>query len=137
MSSRIYIYSTLSSDQQYTSWKPPPPGGSPELERQVVIKGGANVASKFLVTPIGARTEVSEDDLEFLETNNVFKRHVEGGYIRVRKEKVDPEVAVAAGMKQRDQSAPLTPESSEFRMAGAKPMKASTKDAPVEVRAQA
>lgn len=136
MPANIFIFSTLTSDQIYAMWSPPPAGGVARIERQVKIKGGANVASKLLVTPVGVRTQVTEEELDLLEKNHTFNRHVAGGFIQVRKDKVDPEVAVAADMEQRDKSAPYTPESPEFAESGAKPMKSSKKDAPVEARAE-
>ena len=133
MSARVQVYSTMSTDTRYTLWKRAEPGSAPEPIREVLIKGGANVATKLLVTPRGIRTEISEEDYEQLKLDETFKRHLDGGFIQIRKDIVDPEVAVAAGMKQKDSSAPLTPESEEFGSKGvAKPAASSTKDAPIE-----
>ena len=134
MSSRIQLFSTLTADQKYTFWKTFTSGAAPEPVREIIIKGGANVATRLLVTPKGARTEISEDDLALLQENEVFKRHVEGGFITWRKEIVEPEVAVADGMAQRDKSAPPTPETigDDLRGTTAKLSENSVKDTPVK-----
>ena len=65
-------------------------------------------------------TEITDVDYEAIKKNEDFKKHVNGGYILIRQDKVDPEVAVADGMAQRDDSAPYTPET--LKVAGVKPM---------------
>lgn len=110
MAARYHIYSTLTADQNYTVWTAPSFGNVPHPEHQILIKGGANVADKFQRTVRGMETEVSEEDFEILKQNEVFQRHVDNGFITYRKEKVDPEVAVATGMQLRDDSAPKVPE---------------------------
>jgi hypothetical protein len=116
--SGYYVYSTLTSDQIYTKWSTPADGSIPEVEHEVNIKGGANLSDKHFVTPRGVVTRITDADYEYLvgkgledmfSGNSVFKKHVKNGFITVRKDSVDPEIAVAAGMKQKDQSAPVTP----------------------------
>lgn len=124
-----YVYSTLSSDNIYTSYhkqevsvvagKEPRVTNAPLIESQITIKGGANVAPagiRRLETPLGVVTEVTEDELELLESNEVFQTHKKNGFISIRKKKVNPEVAVA-DMQTRDDSSPLT----EADMAKAEP----------------
>ena len=123
MASKYFIYSTLTADQKYTAWTTPEKGGIPAVRRQVLIRGGTNVANKFLVTPRGVCTEVSEEDYGLLQQDHTFLLHKKNGFITVREEKVDPEVAVAADMEQKDASAPLTPESTEFEEQGGAPPK--------------
>jgi len=103
----FYVFSTLTTDVVYTGWVK---GNSdlPVLEKQVLIKGGSNVADKRLFTPLGIMTEVSEEELEVLENDQVFQLHKQNGFIKVEKKKADPE-RVAGDMKTKDQSAPLTP----------------------------
>lgn len=108
-----WIYSTLTADQMYTIWDEAPKGL--ELQRRSVrktifVKGGANVADKRQETHKGVRTRVSDEDVRDLKTIFDFQRHCDNGYITIRDDKVDEEVAVAGGMKQFDSSAPYTPE---------------------------
>lgn len=104
-----YVYSTLSADVKYMGYRPAPANGAdyvPVGERSVIIKGDAGIANKHLVTPYGAVTEVSDEEMQFLETQAVFRRHRDRGYIKVedRKHEVD---SVVADMTGRDNSAPL------------------------------
>lgn len=105
MSKKIYVYSTLSSDQIYTQTRP---GGGdlPVVERDVFIAGKANIPDRRLITPRGVVTAVTAEELELLRGNEVFKLHEANGFISVSDKHVDPEVA-ASGMVTRDQSAPL------------------------------
>lgn len=119
MSKRLFIYSTLSADNIYAAYVA---GGAdlPMVERQVLIRGGANVPDKRLVTPRGVVTEVTEDDYEHvLKPNHVFNLHVDNGFIQVSKTRSDPEVA-AADMTSRDEASPLVPE--DFEADSAKPV---------------
>jgi len=102
-----FVFSTLSADQEYTNWAK---GGEdlPIPVGRVLIKGGANIARKDLVTPYGVVTEVSDEQMKILQTNDVFKRHEERGFIKVQDVSEDPE-KVAADMEGRDKSAPLVP----------------------------
>jgi hypothetical protein len=110
-----YIYSTLTNHQKYTTYIVPADKHMlPEPVHSVVIAGGANLADKKLVTPRGVATKVSDEDFEHLKKNEQFQAHVKNGFITYRDDKVDPEVAVAAGMKQQDTSAPYTPNSPEL-----------------------
>lgn len=106
MSKRIFILSTLSADQLYTTWVA---GGAdlPKIAKQVFVAGGANVANRKLVTPQGVVTEVDEDDLAALETNEVFQLHKTNGYITVSKTKPGDADAAAASQEQRSPDAPL------------------------------
>lgn len=113
---KIYVYSTLSNDQNYITWAETPEGSLVGVkEHEVLIKGGANIATKHFDTPAGVRTEITDFDLDHLKRNMCFQKHVDGGFIQVREEKVDAEVAVGAGMNQKDESAPVTPNDFESR----------------------
>lgn len=100
-----FVYSTLTSDNLYTGYRPGG-DGQPLPDRKVLIKGGANLADKNFVTKYGVGTEVSEDELEFLKKNPVFQMHVDNKFIVYRDRKADAEV-VAADMEGRDESSPL------------------------------
>lgn len=110
-----HIVSTLSANTAYTQYAGDGNGANRPV-RSVTVKGGANVANKRfaltdgILTPDGVATQVSDDDLEFLESNEVFKKHLQGGYVKVLKSKPDAS-KVAKDMTSRDQSAPLTPNS--------------------------
>lgn len=103
---KYYIYSTLASAMNYqvVAHK----GNDLYTAGQdIVIQGGANIPDKFMRTPDGAVvTPVSEQELEELRKNEVFKLHEANGFIVVKDKKLDPE-KVAADMTGRDNSAPL------------------------------
>lgn len=105
MSKKYYIYSTLTDSMNYTVYKP---GGAdlPQVEGNVTIFGGTNIPDKYLRTPQGVVTPVTEAELEILKNNEIFKLHEKNGYIKISEKKVDPEV-VAADMEGRDKAAPL------------------------------
>jgi hypothetical protein len=86
----------------------------PIIERTILIKGGANVAEhKTLITPKGVVTEVSDEDFAILENDYHFKDHVKNGYLTVER-KETPIAKVIEGMKEKDASAPKTPDDEEF-----------------------
>lgn len=131
MSDKIFAYSTLTNDQLYQQYAPGVEGGLPEKTNAVLIKGGSNMSSgsfPHFITPLGVATPLTEEQLQilsggqldmkasdFLKTGDFdFKKHMRDGFITIRRDRVDPEVAVAADMAQADKSAPLTPESPEF-----------------------
>ena len=103
--SRIYVYSTLTADQVYTSYKSSV-NGVPLVTARIAIAGGANLMTKHMVTPQGVVTEVSAEDLAELRQNEVFKLHEKNGFITVSESKVDVE-KVVPDMVGRDQSAPI------------------------------
>lgn len=105
----VYVYSTLSSGQNYAIWEPRP-NGIPEKVKDIFIAGGANVANKNLITPRGVVTKISREDAALLQNSRHFKQHEANGFVKISDEKVAVEVAVAADMEGRDASAPLVPE---------------------------
>ena len=114
MAKEYYIYSTLSNDQAYTTWQPVPESRQKEsmarvVERTILVRGKANIADRFFITPRGMVTKVTEEEFEHLKNNEDFIRHEKAGHILVEEKKYDPEVVVAKGMKQADDSAPITP----------------------------
>lgn len=102
-----YVFSTLSSPVAYTLYNESERGAH-TVKSKIIIKGGAGVANKNLITPLGVATEVTEEELEVLKTHPVFKLHLENGYVKIKEKQADAEV-VAADMNSRDESAPLTP----------------------------
>lgn len=108
MSKKHFVFSTLTTDQKYVKYLPS--GNDIPVEGpSVYIHGGANVASKRLITPRGAVTEVDDDELALLNDCDLFKLHVANGFITVSTSKPD-EDAAAADQTSRDQSSPLVPE---------------------------
>lgn len=104
-----YVYSTLTNNQLYTSYKPAIADGAPSIvDRQVFINGGANLADKVLQTPRGAVTHVSDEDVAFLRKNPDFQLHEKNGFVTIEAKKLDSIEAVAADMTARDESAPMT-----------------------------
>lgn len=103
-----YVYSTATSSIRYSEYKTAKDVNT--IVRSVTIAGGANVANKHLITPLGVATRVTDDELEFLMKDLSFKKHLERGFMKIEKTKKDPEVVVAKGMELRDASAPETPE---------------------------
>lgn len=101
-----YVYSTATASNVYRFYKK---GGGdlPVADGEVTIKGGANVANKHLMTPLGIVTRVTDDEAEKLKHHPTFKKHMERGFMTIRNDHVDGEVA-AADMQGRDGSAPLT-----------------------------
>lgn len=103
-----HVFSTITNDTYYCEYGKAPSGNIPPLKHKVLVKGGTGIANKHLVTPYGVATQVSREDLAFLEDNESFQRHKKRGFIVVREDYVDPEV-VAANMNTRDGSSPIVP----------------------------
>lgn len=101
------IFSTMTGAVTYTDWKLSP-GGLSIAGKQVTIKGGANVADrKTIITPRGIGTEVTDEELAFLENDPTFKMHKKGGYITIDSvADIRDADKAAAGMEGRDDSAP-------------------------------
>jgi len=105
MADHIYVYSTLSSDQLYTSYTHGP-NGLALPDGEILIAGKANVMDKHFVTKLGVATKITAEQLVELKKNELFNLHVKNGFIKYDKAETDAEV-VAADMQGRDQSAPL------------------------------
>jgi hypothetical protein len=104
-----HIASTLTNATKYTEWTR---GGDGRLieGRSVVIKGGFGLADKNFVTPTGAiLTQVTDDELAFLDSDYHFKEHIKGGFLRVYKKGYAPGEKAADGMQLGDKSQPLNP----------------------------
>lgn len=102
-----YVYSTLTTDMKYTGYHA---GGAevPTVAHEIFIAGGSNVADGHFDTPHGVVTGVTNEQLEQLMANDVFRLHMENGFITVSDSLEDEEV-MAADMTGADKSAPLTP----------------------------
>ena len=103
-----YIYSTLSNDQAYTTYKDTGGNKPSGIDQQKVIKGKANVVdAKHLITPRGVANTVTDAELKLLNECPMFKRHKDAGYITVDQKKTEGDNA-AKNMTAKDKSAPLT-----------------------------
>jgi hypothetical protein len=107
-----YVFSTLATDMSYVHWVSAGAGVPPAEGKSIFIQGGAGVAQKpkpglDIWTPLGRVTEVSDEDLELLEQNEVFKLHKKNEFIKVQKKSTDVEKAVV-DMNRRDNSSPRT-----------------------------
>lgn len=118
-----YVYCTSSCDLEFVDYHIPRNSegkhtGEPNtIIRKVLIQGKGNicqnVAPKWskgrqLLTYPAGMTKVSDEDLEFLESNDGFQQMKKDGFIDVRKSAVDLDIAVKS-MCSRDKSAPATP----------------------------
>ncbi|BFI62752.1 hypothetical protein KD5_25020 [Yersinia pseudotuberculosis] len=100
-----YVFSTISTDVKYTFYGQSA-NDMPAIEHTITIKGGANVATKNLITPKGVMTPVEDAEVDMLNTHPVFLRHKKNGFVHVE---AKPAAAddVASDMEPRDESAPL------------------------------
>lgn len=125
------VYSVASADQIYPRWIDHPRVG--KYEDAVVIKGGAGVQKrKTFITPRGAATTVTEEELEFLRTVHAFVDGEKKGFFVVEEKarKASQERAeevAAANMEEKDGGAQKT--EADFKKAGKKaPKKASSEE---------
>lgn len=118
--SKIYVISRASQDIEYCGWKTTKTGIN-EKSFSVVIKGGANIMNRdTMKTPKGVITEISQEELDFLNQNGAFLRHKKAGFMIVTKDRDEADdIKSKAGKK--DNSAQLTPQ--DFKDAGQTPPK--------------
>lgn len=103
-----YVYSTASADTCYTGFVKVTKDLNQPTKR-VLIKGGSNVMDKKRTfTPLGVATNVTEEELDWLLKHPLFKKHMDRGFIRITKNKQEPE-SVVGDMTTRDKSAQLAP----------------------------
>lgn len=104
-----HIISTLSADMRYAGWANT--NGTNAIAHSVLVKGGAGVASLGKGDPLtreGAITHVSDEDARFLAAHPHFKRHQEGGFVRILNIARDPDT-VAQSMEKDQGSRPKNP----------------------------
>lgn len=101
----VYVYSTLSNDQAYTVYDRTANGAA--LAQHVIhIKGKANVADRrTLITPRGAVTVITAEQAALLGKCDMFKRHVDRGYITVSDRRADADDVARADLAGKDKSA--------------------------------
>ena len=106
--SKIYVYSTMTASVTYCAWRK---GGGdvPSIAQSVTINGGSNVVDKFIRTPRGVMTEITQDQLDIMEQDGVYQIHKSKGFITIDANLHDVEKVVAGNMESADASAQLTP----------------------------
>lgn len=103
---KIFVYSTLATDMAYTNHEAG--GGDLPLPLDpVFIAGGAGVNNDRLFTPHGVATEVSPEQLLYLESNQVFQLHKRNGFIKVAEGEAKDVEAVTGDMSAADPSRQL------------------------------
>ena len=103
-----HVYCTAANSTEFIRYNEHGPRGINIPEKSVVIKGGAGINKKHVMTPLGVHTAVEDDDMEWLKDDFSFKKHISNGYITVRKAEVNPEVA-AANMVTHDRKSDACP----------------------------
>jgi hypothetical protein len=67
------IISTVEADTEYSG-----------IERSVLVKGRTGgVMLRGIYQPTAGRTEVSDDDAEFLANHGIFNLHQKGGFVKI------------------------------------------------------
>lgn len=106
----VHIYSTLANPQRFVVYAPPPEVGMlPVVAREVLIKGGAGIASKNLITPIGVHTAITQDEYDAICGLEHFTRFVASGHITVQQKVINDIDRAVSDMNPRDPGGPLTP----------------------------
>lgn len=109
-----FVYSTASCSTVYNVFHEDNAKDIARVKHKILIKGGANVANKHIVTPKGVVTEVSEDDLNILKKDFHFLAAMKAGFLTFEETKVSAN-KVAKDMEAKDGSAPKTPDDAEFQ----------------------
>lgn len=102
-----FVFSKLPSSTAYTEWQVGPGGIQTEV-RRVLVKGGAGVANKQLITPQGIMTEVTDADAEFLLNDHHFKQHQKNGFVTLTAGRAEVETVVADLSSDPTGADPLT-----------------------------
>ncbi len=112
-----YVASTMAATVNYAEYVPVgrDHSGARQIKRLIEIKGGSGVASQQhalangILTPQGVVTNVTDDELEFLQADSLFQQHLKSDHVKVMKFNARPEKA-SSDMNKADPSRPLTPE---------------------------
>lgn len=125
----FYVYSTATCPISYVSYLGNASTDIGVIQKRadgskmaVTINGGHGVATKHLVTPRGVVTEVSDEEMDFLLQDRLFKKHMNAGFMSYDKKEVSP-AKKAADMASKDGSAPLVPSDFEEGEASTKETK--------------
>lgn len=105
-----HVFSTLSAPTEYADYITQP--GVSTIHKKVLVRGGAGVATQGngpnIYTPMGVRTEVSDEDAEFLANHGIFKLHQKGGHVKIESIARDAD-KVAQNMDPDTGGQPKTP----------------------------
>lgn len=108
-SGMVHIFSTLANPQKFVTYEPPKQDGMFATPvKEVLIRGGAGIASKNLITPQGVHTAITQEEYDAICDLEHFKQFVERGFIRVERRAHDIDKMVG-DMNPRDPGGPLTP----------------------------
>ena len=125
----FYVYSTATCPISYVSYQGNNSTDLGVIQKRadgtnmaVTVNGGHGVATKHLVTPKGVVTEVSDDDMDFLLQDRLFKKHMNAGFMSYDKKEVAASKK-ALDMAEKDGSAPLVPSDFEEGEASSKETK--------------
>ena len=127
------VYSTCSNDIKYGK-RLKGVGDMTIAGKQVLIHGKATISpGKGLKTPLGVRTDVTQEDLDYLLEDESFQRHIKAGHIVVMGAKKDADDVAKKEMVPHDASSPkmVTAKAAEDTPGEIK-KKAKTPKAPVE-----
>lgn len=118
-----YVLSKLANTQVYTLYAKGLDNRN-EIVASVTIKGGADVTRKDLTVPDGVLTTVTKDDLEILERNKDFQRHLEGGFVKIFNN--EPNVEKQTETMTQDNSRQITKK--DYKKKGKKAPKTESED---------
>lgn len=102
------VYCTISSDVEYTFWGTSQEGQALTPVRMIRINGKANLPNKTLLTPRGAVTAVTDEEIDALNAHPVFQQHKRNGFVTIEKRGTDVD-KVVSDMVPRDEASPLEP----------------------------
>lgn len=102
------VYCTLTTDVEYTFWGTSQEGQALTPARMIRINGKANLPNKTLLTPRGAVTAVTDEEIDALNGHPVFQMHKRNGFVTIEKRGQDID-KVVSDMVPRDESSPLEP----------------------------
>lgn len=110
----VHIYSTLANPQKFVAYEVVSPDQAQEMGRlplptvEVLIRGGAGIASKNLITPNGVHTAITSEEYDAIKDLYTFKQFVERGFIRVEGKQFDID-KIVGDMNAKDPGGPVTP----------------------------
>lgn len=99
-----YVHSTASQDMIYPIYAEGRHNQA-KVVKEILIKGRANVTDPHtLVTPTGAVTAISDEDLALLKKSEAFQRHCLHGFMKVMQDKSELDTS---DLQKRDNSSQL------------------------------
>lgn len=107
----VHVYSTLANSQKFVRYRDnrDQVNDLPVAEVEVLIKGGAGMASKHLITPMGVHTQITSEQYEAIKDLEHFRNFVDRGFITVEARKASEIEAIVGDMNAKDPGGPITP----------------------------